>query len=69
MACIHIKRYPRVKDLTHPNITFNIDYHKKWSYYILPVYHNCGLRNRNGFNKRVDYKRVELCVLPTNKSY
>ena len=35
----------------------------------MPVYHGCSLRNRNGFNKRVDFKRGEQCVLPTNKPY
>ena len=50
MTCIYIKHYPRVKDLIHPNITFNIDYYENESYYTLPVYHGCGLRNRNGFN-------------------
>ena len=69
MTCIYIKHYPRVKDLIHPNITFNIDYYKNESYYILPVYHGCGLRNRNGFNQRVGYRRGEQWVLPINKPY
>ena len=69
MACIHIRHYPKVKYLIHPNITDNIDYYKKGNHYILPVYHSCGLRNRNGLNKRVDYKRGEQCVLPINKPY
>ena len=51
MACIHIRHYPKVKYLIHPNITDNIDYYKKGNHYILPVYHSCGLRNRNGLNK------------------
>ena len=65
MACIHIKHYPKVKDLIHPNITENIDFHKKEVHYILPVYHGWGLRNRNGFNKRIDYERGEQCLLAT----
>ena len=69
MACIHISHYPKVKDLIHPNITDNIHYYKKGNHYILPVYHGCGLRNRNSLNKRVDYKRGEQCVLSTNKPY
>ena len=71
MACIHIKHYPRVKELINSNITFNIDYYnyKKVSYSILPEHHGCGLRNKYGFNKRVDYKRGEQSVLPTNKPY
>ena len=55
MACIHIKLYQKVKDLIHPNITDNIDYYRKGNLCILPEYHGCGFRNRNGFNKRIDY--------------
>ena len=33
----------------------------------MPEHHGCGLRNKYGFNKRVDYKRGEQSVLPTNK--
>ena len=69
MACVHINYYPKIKDLIHPNINENINHYKKGCYYILPVYHGCGLRNRNGLNKRVDYKRGYQCILATNKPY
>ena len=69
MACIHIKHYQKVKDLIHPNITDNIDYYRKGNLYVLPEYHGCGLRNRNGFSKRIDYSRGHQCVLPTSKPY
>ena len=51
----------------HPNITDNIDYYRKGNLYILLEYDGCGLRNRNGFNKRTDYSRGHQCVLPTSK--
>ena len=69
MAFIHIKHYPKVKDLIHPNIADNTDYYKIGNIYILTVYHEFGLRNRNGLNKRVNYKREEQCVLPISKPY
>ena len=69
MACIHINHYPKVKDLIHPIINENINHYKKECYYILRVYHGCSLRNRNGLNKRVDYKRGYQCILATNKPY
>ena len=72
MACIHINHYPKVKDVIHHNINNineNINHYKKWCYYILPVYRGCGLRKRNGLNKRVDYKRAYQCILATNKPY
>ena len=36
---------------------------------VLPIYHGCGLRNKNGINKRVDYSRGQICLYPTNKKY
>ena len=69
MACIHIKHYPRVKDLIHCNITDIIDYYKKGNLYILPVCHGRGLRNRNGLSKRVNYSKGKQYILPTNKVY
>ena len=65
MACIHIKNYSRFKDYIHPNIKHTINPYKKGYYYILPTYHGCGLKNRNGIRKRVDYKRGFQCILPT----
>ena len=65
MTCINIKHYQKVKDLIHPNITDNIDYYR--NLYILLAYDGCGLRNRNGFHKRIDYSRGHQCVLQTSK--
>ena len=69
MACIHIKHYQKDKDLIHPNITDNIDYYRKGNVYILPVYHDCGWRNRNDLKKRIHYSRGYQCVLPSSKPY
>ena len=66
MTCIHIKHYPKVKDLIYPNITNNIDYYRNGNLYILPVYHGCGLRNRNSLKKGIDYSRGQQCILPSN---
>ena len=68
MACIHIKDYSKFKDYIHPNIKHTNNHYKK-GYYILPTYHGCGLRNRNGVRKRVDYKRGFQCILPTQKPF
>ena len=69
MACIHIKNYSRFKDYIHPNIKHTINPYKKGCYYILPTYHGCGLKNRNGIRKRVDYKRGFQCILPTQNTF
>ena len=65
MACIHIKHYSKFKDYIHPNIKHTINHCKKCYCYVLPTYHGCGLKNRNGIRKRVDYKRGFQCILPT----
>ena len=57
MACIHIKNYSKFKDYIHPNTKHTINHYKNSYYYILPTYHCCGLKNRNGIRKRVDHKR------------
>ena len=69
MACIHIKHYPKVKDLIHPNITNNIYYYKKGNLYILHEFHGCSLKNRTVFRKRIDYSGGYQCILPTTKPY
>ena len=69
IACIHVKDYAQFKDLIHPNITDNIDYYKKGNYYLFPIYHGCGLRDRNGIKKTVGYKRGYQCVLPSSNPY
>ena len=68
IPCIHIKNYSTFKDFIHPNIKHNIDHYKK-GYYILPTYHGCGFRNKNGIRKRIDYKRGYQCILPTQNPF
>ena len=67
MACFHINHCLNAKDFIHPNITCNIDHYRKGNLVQLPEFHGCGLRNRNGFIKRVDYKRGFQCILVTSK--
>ena len=69
MACIQIKHYPKVKDLIYPNITDNIDFYQKSKLYILPEFHGSGLKNWNGFRKKIDYSGGYQYILPTTKPY
>ena len=69
MACIHISLCPKVKDLIYPNITDNIDFYQKSKLYILPEFHGSGLKNWNGFRKRIDYSGGYQYILPTTKPY
>ena len=69
MACFHTKHYLNIKDFIHPNITCNIDHYKKSNRVKLPEFYGCGLRNRNGFNKRVDHIKGFQCILARSKPY
>ena len=61
--------YEHFKNIIHPNVRTNINHYRDGGTIILPVYHGCGKANRNGTRKRIDYKRGEQCVLPTQKAY
>ena len=50
------KSYERFKGIFHPHLRANADHYFDNGYYNFPVFHGCGLRNRNGTNKRMDYK-------------
>ena len=65
MACYHMKHFSDSKDFTHPNKNWNIDHYRKGFYYILPGYHGCGLKDKNGARKWNDYERGYQCILPT----
>ena len=60
--------YKRIKSIIHPKIRKNIPNFKIDSYYVFPHYHNCGKRNRNGTNKKINYSVGEMCKSPTYKS-
>ena len=59
----------RFKNIFHPNIVANKYHYLKDRMYHFPVYHGYGLRNRNGTNKIIDYKRGYQCLFPTDKRY
>ena len=61
--------YERLKSIIHPKLRKNIDNFKIDGYYIFPHYHNCGKRNRNGANKKINYRIGEMCKKPTEKIY
>ena len=58
--------YERMKSIIHPKLRKNIDNFKIDGYYVFPHYHDCGKRNRNGTNKKINYKIGEICKKPTD---
>ena len=61
--------FEHFKNIIHPNIRENADHYLNFGFYHFRPYHGCGLRNRNGTNKAIDYKRVYRCLFPTEKRY
>ena len=64
-----IESFNHYKNIFHPNLLANKDHYLKDRLYHFPVYHGCGLRNKNGTNKIIDYKRGFQCLFPTDKRY
>ena len=64
---ISTDNYEKFKNLMHPNLRRNIKCYRNGDFYEIPLYHGCKYANRNGTRKRIDYKRGEICVLPTDR--
>ena len=64
-----IESFNHYKNIFHPNLLANKDHYLKNRLYHFPIYHGSGLRNRNGTNKIIDYKRGCQCLFPTDKRY
>ena len=50
---IPIESFNRIKSAIHPNIRNNIEKFKQGDYYVLPNYHGCTIKNRNGTRKKI----------------
>ena len=61
--------FEHFKSILHPDLRANADHYFDNGMYRFPVYHGCGLRNRNGTNKLIDYKRGYQCLFPADKKY
>ena len=69
MLAINEDDLPKFIDLIDPNLMWSIDRYKKDSSYVFLTYHGCNYKNRNGTRKRIDYKRGEQCMRPTDIPY
>ena len=59
--------YQKFKSIIHPKLKANIHKFKKDGYYSLPTYHGCGKkRNRNGTNKKVNYRNGDWYSMGTH---
>ena len=54
--------YQKFKNIMYPKLRANIHKFEKDAYYTLPTWHGCGKkRNRNGTNKKVNYRIGDMC--------
>ena len=64
-----IEGFEHFKNILHPNLVANKNHYLRDRLYVFPPYHGCGLRNKNGTNKEIDYKRGYQCLFPTESRY
>ena len=57
--------YETMKDYFHPNVQTFIDrYTDDEGLALLPPFHGCNLKNRNGSRKLIDYRNGKRCLFP-----
>ena len=63
MAVFNREYFDKMKDYFHPNIVTFIDHYTDDKWVVeLPAFHGCGLKNRNGNKKLVDYRNSNQCL-------
>ena len=59
--------FERRKDYFHPRVCAFVENY--WDagneLYMLPTFHGCGLKNKNGTKKMIDYRNGKKCLFPT----
>ena len=60
--------YQKFRSIFPPKLRANIYTFKTGAYYFLPTYHGCGKKqNRNGTNKKINYRNGDMCLKATYK--
>ena len=67
MAILTTETFNSIKDYLHPNLDKIVkdDKLKDNKLVILPPYHGCGYKNKNGTKKSIDYGRGHRCITPS----
>ena len=69
MPVMTVEYFELVKDYLHPNLKCFINEYKEGNLIILPPFHGCGHRNKNGTRKLINYTKGHQCVTPSWKNY
>ena len=67
MPIFTTETYNNIKDYLHPNLNEIIKDNKLKDdkLVVLPPFHGCGYRNKNGTKKLIDYGRGHRCITPS----
>ena len=67
MPIFTTETYNSIKDYLHPNLDQIIkdDKLKDDKLIVLPPFHGCGYKNKNGTRKLIDYGRGHRCITPS----
>ena len=67
MPIFTTETYNSIKDYLHPNLDEIIkdDILKDDKLIVLPPFHGCGYKNKNGTRKLIDYGRGHRCITPS----
>ena len=52
-ACVRKEDISKLLKHVHPNLLSDLESSKVGAYYILPTYHGCRCRNRNGTREKI----------------
>ena len=58
MTVMTVAYFEHVKDYLHPNLKHFINEYKEENIIMLPPFHGCGHRNKNGTRKLINYTTV-----------
>ena len=71
MPILTTETFNNIKDYLHPNLDKIIreDKLKDDKLIVLPPFHGCGYKNKNGTKKLIDYGRGHRCITPSWRRY
>ena len=71
MVILTTETFNNIKDYLHPNLNKIVKEGKLKDdkLIILPPYHGCNYKNKNGTRKSIDYGRGYRCITPSRRRY
>ena len=64
MAVFLVEFYEMIKEYLHPNLHHFIDRYTENGMVRLSPFHECGLQNKNGSRKLINYSNGDQCLTP-----